>query len=97
MQPGSIHSALGPPSGNGLAHQSLLTQQTKIGDSIPPPLVGVAPPIDYGRSAVTHGRRWCQGGSLDQGEPVGGGRVDGGSPQRRLHDGGARPVGKRRR
>jgi hypothetical protein len=32
---------------------------------------------------------------MDQGEPVGGGRVDGGSPQRCLHGGGARPVGKR--
>jgi hypothetical protein len=34
---------------------------------------------------------------MDQGEPVGGGRVDGGSPQQCLHGGGARPVGKRRR
>jgi hypothetical protein len=28
---------------------------------------------------------------------MGGGRLDGGSPQWRLHDGGARPAGKRRR
>jgi hypothetical protein len=34
---------------------------------------------------------------MNQGEPMGGGRVDGGSPQRRLHDGGVRPTGKRRR
>jgi hypothetical protein len=34
---------------------------------------------------------------VDQGEPVGGTRVDGGSPQRHLHSGGARPAGKRRR
>jgi hypothetical protein len=51
--------------------------------------------LRWGQPAVAHQRRWCREGSLDQGELVGGIRVDGGSPQRRLHGGGARPVGKR--
>jgi hypothetical protein len=34
------------------------------------------------KPAATHRRRWCQGGTPDQGEPVGGGRVEGGSPRR---------------
>jgi hypothetical protein len=47
VQPGSVHSALGPPSRNGPAHQSLLTQQTETGDLIPP-FTNVAPSADSG-------------------------------------------------
>jgi hypothetical protein len=94
VQLGSVHSALGPPSGNDPAHRSVLAQQTETGDLIPPPFTGASPPADFDQPAVTLRRRWFRGGSLDQGEPMGGGRVDGGSPQRRLNGGGARPVGK---
>jgi hypothetical protein len=64
---------------------------------INPPFTGAAPSIDSGRPAATHRRRWCRGGSLDQGEPMGGGRVEEGSPQRHLHGSGARSAGKQRR
>jgi hypothetical protein len=37
----------------------------------------VASLVDFDRPAVTHWTRWCQGGSLDQGEPMGGGRAEG--------------------
>jgi hypothetical protein len=42
----------------------------------------VDPSVDFGQPTVTHRRRWCRGGTLDQAEPVGGGRVEGGSPRR---------------
>jgi hypothetical protein len=52
------------------------------------PILAFRPPIERGdsppplhRATVTHRTRWCQGGTPHQGEPVGGGRVEGGSPQ----------------
>jgi hypothetical protein len=75
---------------------SLSARERSRGLNPPPPVVGAAPSADFGRPSVTHQRRWWWGGSPDQGEPVGGSRVEGGSPQRCPHGGGAQPVGKRR-
>jgi hypothetical protein len=64
--------------GEGPTHFSLL-DRGKIGD---PPFAGVDPPADFGQPAVTHQRRWYRGGTLDQGEPMGHGRVEGCSTRR---------------
>jgi hypothetical protein len=42
----------------------------------------MASPVKFDRSAVAHRTRHCRGGSLDQGEPVGGSWAEGGSPLR---------------
>jgi hypothetical protein len=76
---GCIYSGLAKSIRRGLAQSWPFGPRAKQGIQSPP-FAGAAPPADSGRPAVTHRRRWCQGGSLDQGEPVGGGRVEGGSP-----------------
>jgi hypothetical protein len=47
---------------------------TETGDYFPP-FTGAALLVDSGRPTATHLRRWCWGGTLEHGEPVGGGRV----------------------
>jgi hypothetical protein len=85
VQTGYIYNGSTQSVRRGLAQSR---PESKVGDSIPS-FAGAAPPADSGLPVVTHLIRWCRGGSLDQGEPVGGGRVEGGSPQRRVHGGGA--------
>jgi hypothetical protein len=66
-------------NGEGPTHLGL---RVRTGDSIPPPFTSAAPPFDSGRPAVTRRTRCYRGESSDQGEPMGGGRAEGGSPQR---------------
>jgi hypothetical protein len=51
----------------------------EMGDSSPP-FIGAALPVDSARQAATRRTRWCRGGTLDQGKPMGGSRADAGSP-----------------
>jgi hypothetical protein len=64
----------------GLTHLSLSAPDRKRGLS-PPPITDASLLVDSGRPMVTHRTRWCQGGTPHQGQPVDGGRVEGGSPQ----------------
>jgi hypothetical protein len=64
----------------GLAHLSLLARGEI--EECPPPFAGVDPRADSDQLTATHRRRSYRGGILDQGEPVGGNRVEGGSPRR---------------
>jgi hypothetical protein len=50
---GSVHSALGPPSGNGPTHRSLSAQQTETGDLIPPSSARFHRSILAGRRRLT--------------------------------------------
>jgi hypothetical protein len=71
------------PTGSEKAQPtSAFWAEVKQGSPPPPSFTGVDPSADFGQPAVTHRRRWCRGGTLDQAEPVGGGRVEGGSPRR---------------
>jgi hypothetical protein len=64
MQPGLVHSALSPRSGNGLA------QQTEIGDRSPsPPALGS--PVDSVQPAARGQATWCCGASLAPKDSIG--------------------------
>jgi hypothetical protein len=76
VQLGSIHSALGPPSGNSLTHWSLSDQQTETGDLIPPSPAWLCRsiPIDQqrltgeggvGEEAWTKGNPWVAVGWME--------------------------------
>jgi hypothetical protein len=73
---------LGPAGSERARPISAFWPSINRGDSCSlPPFTGAAPLDNSGRPMVTRRTWWCQRGTLHQGEPVGGGRVEGGSPQ----------------